>query len=217
MKDFFKYMAATVVGLIVFTLLTGVLGVMCIAGMIASESSAKDVSDNTVMVLNLSGVLNERSEESIMGQLSGSTVGNMGLDDILDAIKKAKNNDKIKGIYIEAGMFGADSYASMQAIRNALKDFKKSGKWIVAYGDVYTQGTYYIASVADKIFLNPSGQIDWHGLASQPIFLKDMLAKFGVKMQLAKVGTYKSAPEMFTADKMSDANREQVTAYISGI
>ena len=217
MKDFFKYMAATVVGLIVFTLLTGVLGVMCIAGMIASESSAKDVSDNTVMVLNLSGVLNERSEESIMDQLSGSTVGNMGLDDILDAIKKAKNNDKIKGIYIEAGMFGADSYASMQAIRNALKDFKKSGKWIVAYGDVYTQGTYYIASVADKIFLNPSGQIDWHGLASQPIFLKDMLAKFGVKMQLAKVGTYKSAPEMFTADKMSDANREQVTAYISGI
>ena len=210
-------MAATVVGLIVFTLLTGVLGVMCIAGMIASESSAKDVSDNTVMVLNLSGVLNERSEESIMDQLSGSTVGNMGLDDILDAIKKAKNNDKIKGIYIEAGMFGADSYASMQAIRNALKDFKKSGKWIVAYGDVYTQGTYYIASVADKIFLNPSGQIDWHGLASQPIFLKDMLAKFGVKMQLAKVGTYKSAPEMFTADKMSDANREQVTAYISGI
>ena len=161
MKDFFKYMAATVVGLIVFTLLTGVLGVMCIAGMIASESSAKDVSDNTVMVLNLSGVLNERSEESIMDQLSGSTVGNMGLDDILDAIKKAKNNDKIKGIYIEAGMFGADSYASMQAIRNALKDFKKSGKWIVAYGDVYTQGTYYIASVADKIFLNPSGQIDW--------------------------------------------------------
>lgn len=217
MKDFFKYMAATVVGLIVFTLLTGVLGVMCIAGMIASESSAKDVSDNTVMVLNLSGVLNERSEESIMDQLSGSTVGNMGLDDILDAIKKAKDNDKIKGIYIEAGMFGADSYASMQAIRNALKDFKKSGKWIVAYGDVYTQGTYYIASVADKIFLNPSGQIDWHGLASQPIFLKDMLAKFGVKMQLAKVGTYKSAPEMFTADKMSDANREQVTAYISGI
>ena len=102
MRDFLKYMAATVVGLIVFTLLTGVLGVMCIAGMIASESSAKDVSDNTVMVLNLSGVLNERSEESIMDQLSGSTVGNMGLDDILDAIKKAKDNDKIKGIYIEA-------------------------------------------------------------------------------------------------------------------
>ena len=125
MKDFFKYMAATVAGLIVFTLLTGVLGVMCIAGMIASESQAKDVSDNTVMVLNLSGMLNERSEDNFMDQLSGSTVGNIGLDDILDAIKKAKNNDKIKGIYIEAGMFGADSYASMQAIRNALKDFKK--------------------------------------------------------------------------------------------
>lgn len=143
MKDFFKYMAATVVGLIVFTLLTGVLGVMCIAGMIASESSAKDVSDNTVMVLNLSGVLNERSEESIMDQLSGSTVGNMGLDDILDAIKKAKNNDKIKGIYIEAGMFGADSYASMQAIRNALKDFKKSGKWIGLWRRIHTGHLLY--------------------------------------------------------------------------
>lgn len=168
------------------------------------------------MVLNLSGMLNERSEDNVMDKLSGNTVGNLGLEDIVDAIKKAKKNDKIKGIYIEAGMFGADSYASLQAIRNALKDFKKSGKWIVSYGDVYTQGTYYVASVADKVLLNPSGQVDWHGLASQPVFLKDMLAKFGVKMQLAKVGAYKSAPEMFTADKMSDPNREQVTAYLTG-
>lgn len=217
MKDFFKYMSATVVGLIVFTLLTGVIGTMCIVGMIASESSAKDVSDNSVMVLNLSGMLNERSESSLMDEIGGGTVGTIGLDDVLSAIKKAKDNDKIKGIYIEAGMLSADSYASLAAIRSALLDFKKSGKWIIAYGDVYTQGNYYVASVADKIFLNPSGQIDWHGIASQPIFLKDLMAKFGVKMQLAKVGTYKSAPEMFTADKMSDANREQVTAYINGI
>ena len=216
MKDFFKYMSATVVGLIVFTLLTGVIGTMCIVGMIASESSAKDVSDNSVMVLNLSGMLNERSESSLMDEIGGGTVGTIGLDDVLSAIKKAKDNDKIKGIYIEAGMLSADSYASLAAIRSALLDFKKSGKWIIAYGDVYTQGNYYVASVADKIVLNPSGQIDWHGIASQPIFLKDLMAKFGVKMQLAKVGTYKSAPEMFTADKMSDANRTQVSAYING-
>lgn len=210
-------MSATVVGLIVFTLLTGVIGAMCIVGMIASGSSAKDVSDNSVMVLNMSGMLDERSESSFMDELNGGTVGTIGLDDVLEAISKAKDNDKIKGIYIEAGMLSADSYASLAAIRNALLDFKKSGKWIVAYGDVYTQGTYYVASVADKVFLNPSGQIDWHGISSQPVFLKDLMAKFGVKMQLAKVGTYKSAPEMYTADKMSDANREQVTAYVNGI
>ena len=210
-------MSATVVGLIVFTLLTGVIGAMCIVGMIASGSSAKDVSENSVMVLNMSGILDERSESSFMDELNGGTVGTIGLDDVLEAIGKAKDNDKIKGIYIEAGMLSADSYASLAAIRNALLDFKKSGKWIVAYGDVYTQGTYYVASVADKVFLNPSGQIDWHGISSQPVFLKDLMAKFGVKMQLAKVGTYKSAPEMYTADKMSDANREQVTAYVNGI
>ena len=217
MKDFFKYMSATVVGLIVFTLITGIIGAMCIVGMIASGSSAKDVSDNSVMVINLSGMLNERSESTFMDEIGGNTVGTIGLDDVLAAIDKAESNDKIKGIYIEAGMLSADSYASLTAIRNALLDFKKSGKWIVAYGDVYTQGVYYVASVADKVFLNPSGQVDWHGIASQPIFLKDLMAKFGVKMQLAKVGAYKSAPEMFTADKMSDANREQVTAYINGL
>lgn len=217
MKDFFKYMSATVVGLIVFTLITGIIGAMCIVGMIASGNSAKDVSDNSVMVINLSGMLNERSESTFMDEIGGNTVGTIGLDDVLAAIDKAEGNDKIKGIYIEAGMLSADSYASLTAIRNALLDFKKSGKWIVAYGDVYTQGVYYVASVADKVFLNPSGQVDWHGIASQPIFLKDLMAKFGVKMQLAKVGAYKSAPEMFTADKMSDANREQVTAYINGL
>lgn len=217
MKDFFKYMSATVVGLIVFTLITGIIGAMCIVGMIASGSSAKDVSDNSVMVINLSGVLNERSESTFMDEIGGNTVGTIGLDDVLAAIDKAEDNNKIKGIYIEAGMLSADSYASLTAMRNALLDFKKSGKWIVAYGDVYTQGVYYVASVADKVFLNPSGQVDWHGIASQPIFLKDLMAKFGVKMQLAKVGAYKSAPEMFTADKMSDANREQVTAYINGL
>jgi len=217
MKDFLKYMAATVVGIIVFSILTGVLGLMCIVGMVASESSSKDVSDNTVMVLNLSGTLNERSEKTFMDQLNSNSINTIGLDDALNAIKKAKNNEKIKGIYIEAGMLSADSYASLKAMRDALLDFKKSGKWIVAYGDIYTQGTYYVASVANRIYLNPSGQVDWHGIASQPMFFKDLLAKFGVKMQLAKVGTYKSMPEMFTADKMSEPNREQVTVYINGL
>lgn len=217
MKEFIKNVGATVVGIFVFTILVGAIGMMSLVGMVASGSSAKDVADNTVFVINLEGQLQERSVDNPFSQYLGGAASTIGLDDLLDGIKKAKENDKIKGIYIEAGAFAPDSYASLQAVRKALVDFKKSGKWIVAYGDMYTQATYYVASVADKVYLNPSGQIDWHGLASQTMFLKDALAKFGVRMQLVKVGAYKSATEMFTGDKMSDANREQVTAFLGGI
>lgn len=212
-----KNVGATVVGIFVFTILLGAIGMMSLVGMVASGSSAKDVADNTVFVINLEGQLQERSVDNPFSQYLGGAASTIGLDDLLDGIKKAKENDKIKGIYIEAGAFAPDSYASLQAVRKALVDFKKSGKWIVAYGDIYTQATYYVASVADKVYLNPSGQIDWHGLASQTMFLKDALAKFGVQMQVVKVGAYKSATEMFTGDKMSDANREQVTAFLGGI
>ena len=185
--------------------------------MIASQETTKEVEENSILVLNLSGQMSERSEDNFLSQLQESSINNLGLDEMIEAIRKAKDNDKIKGIYIEAGAFSADSYASMQALRNALLDFKKSKKWIITYADTYTQGTYYISSVADKVYLNPQGQIDWHGLASEPIFVKDLLAKFGVKMQVVKVGTYKSATEMFTGEKMSDANREQTSAYLNSI
>lgn len=217
MGDFFKYVGATVVGLILFFVIAGIFGAMSLVGMIASSEATKSVKDNSVFVLNLSGAMSERSESSIRDQLMGQATGVIGLEDVLKAIEKAKDNDRIKGIYIEAGLFTPDSYAGLQEIRNALLDFKKSGKWIVSYADTYTQATYYLASVSDKIFLNPQGQVNWQGLASQPYFLKDLMAKFGVKMQLAKVGAYKSAPEIFTADKMSDPNREQVTAYVQGL
>ncbi len=216
MKQFFKMVFATMVGMLFFSILTMFLGVMCLIGMLSAGNSSVKLSDNSVVVLNLSGVLNERAESSVLSSLSGEGSG-IGLDDVLTAIRKAKDSEEVKGIYIEAGMFAADSYASVQAIRHALSDFKQSGKWIIAYADTYTQSSYYLASVADKIYLNPCGQIDWHGIASQPYFLKDLMAKFGVKMQLSKVGAYKSAPELFTADKMSDANREQVTAYVNGL
>ena len=216
MKDFFKMVFATMVGILLFFIIIGIFSVMCIMGIVASGSSVKSIDDNSVMVLNLTGSLDERGGGSLMARLQGESES-IGLDDVLSAIKKAQNNDDIKGIYIEAGMFSPDSYASLQAIRRALTEFKKSGKWIISYGDSYSQPTYYLASVADKVYINPEGMLDWHGIASQPYFLKDLMAKFGVKMQLAKVGTYKSAPEIFTADHMSDANREQVTAYINGI
>ncbi|MBR5687907.1 MAG: signal peptide peptidase SppA [Prevotella sp.] len=217
MKQFFKMVFATMVGMLLFGLLTMFIGIMCIIGMVSSGNSSVKLRDNSVVVMNLSGDLNERSEgNSLLSSLTGQG-GEIGLDDVLTAINKAKDDENVKGLYIEAGMFSADSYASVQAVRHALSEFKKAGKWIVAYADTYTQSSYYLASVADKVYLNPLGQIDWHGIASQPYFLKDLMAKFGVKVQLSKVGAYKSAPEMFTADKMSDSNREQVTAYVNGI
>ena len=209
MKDFLKYTAATIVGLLIFTIIIVAIGMMSIVGMIASGSSSAPISDNSVMVLSLNGTLEERSETDVMSSLMGGGTSSTGLDEVLNAIKKAKENDNIKGIYIEASAFSADSYASLQAIRKALVDFKKSGKWIVSYGDTYSQGTYYLASTADKVLMNPQG--------IQQMLLKDLLAKFGVKVQLSKVGAYKSAPEMFTADKMSEENREQITAYMNGI
>lgn len=215
MKNFFKQVLATVVGLIAFGAIVTFMGIISIVGMIASGDSTPEVSNNSVMVLNLSGVIDEQGQEDFLGTLTGNTMSNLGLDNMLSAIKKAKDNDKIKGIYIEAGISQA-GYATMQEIRNALLDFKKKGKWIVAYGDTYTQGTYYIASAADKVYLNPKGMIDWHGLGAQPQFYKDLMAKFGVRYQVVKVGTYKSFTETYTEDKMSDANRTQVSAYING-
>ena len=217
MKQFFKFVFASFVGMFLFSIVTGIFALITIAGMFASQDSTTAPEENSVLVLNLSGQLEERSENNFISQLQGSATSSIGLDNLLEGIRKAKENDNIKGIYIEAGAFAADSYASMQAVRNALLDFKKSKKWIIAYADTYTQGTYYMSSVADKVYLNPQGQIDWHGLASQPVFIKDFLAKFGVKMQVVKVGAYKSATEMFTGDKMSDANREQTSAYLNGI
>ena len=218
MKDFFKNVFATVVGIALFFAIVGFFGFISIIGMLASGDSAVKVKDNSVLVLNLKGALQERAEDDIMAQVMGEVNGaSIGLDDILEAISKAKDNDNVKGIYIESGVFGSDSPASNHAIREALLDFKKSGKWIVAYGDQYIQSAYYICSAADQVWINPLGEIDWHGLGSTPYYLKDVMAKFGVKVQLTKVGTYKSAPETFTSDHMSDANREQVTEYITGI
>ena len=217
MKQFLKYVLATVTGIVLVMVIMGVLGAISLVGMAAASAGNTQVNENSVFTLSLSGRLDERVANNPLSELTGQVSKNLGLDDILTAIKKAKDNEDIKGIYLEAGAFMADTPASAHAIREALLDFKKSGKWIIAYGDSYTQTTYYICSVADKLFLNPEGMVDWHGLSSSPYFVKDLLAKFGVKVQLCKVGKYKSAPEMMTADGMSEPNREQVTAYMNGI
>ena len=217
MKDFMKQAFATVVGILIFTVAMGIIGVISILGMVASTDSTPKVKDNSVLVLNLNGVMQERSQDDIYSFLTGGEVSSLGLDDLAEAIDKAKTDDNVKGIYIEAGMFAPDGPASVQALRNKLVEFKKSGKWIVAYGDQYTQSAYWLCSVADKVIVNPEGLIDWHGLCTETMYYKDFMAKFGVKMQIAKVGKFKSAVEPFFADKMSDANREQVSVYLNGI
>lgn len=212
-----KQAFATVVGILIFTVAMGIIGVISIVGMVASTDSTPKVADNSVLVLNLNGVMQERSEDDIYGLLTGGEMSSLGLDDLAEAIDKAKTDDNVKGIYIEAGMFAPDGPASVQALREKLVEFKKSGKWIVAYGDQYTQSAYWLCSVADKVIVNPEGMIDWHGLCTETMYFKDLMAKFGVKMQIAKVGKFKSAVEPFFADKMSDANREQISVYLNGI
>ena len=212
-----KQAFATVVGILIFTVAMGIIGVISILGMVASTDSTPKVKDNSVLVLNLNGVMQERAEDDLYGFLTGGEVSSLGLDELTEAIDKAKADDNVKGIYIEASMFAPDGPASVQALRNKLVEFKKSGKWIVAYGDQYTQSAYWLCSVADKVIVNPEGIVDWHGLCTETMYFKDLLAKFGVKMQIAKVGKFKSAVEPFFADKMSDANREQISVYLNGI
>lgn len=215
MKDFFKYTAATVVGIIVFTIVCVALSVMSIVGMVASSSATQAVEKNSVLVLKLNGSIDEQGTDNTIGKLTGNYTPSTGLNDILSAIKKAKEEENIKGIYIDAGVLSTD-YATLQEIRSALENFRKSGKKIIAYADTYSQGSYYLASVADKIYLNPIGMVDWHGVGAKPVFLKDMLAKFGVKFQVVKVGTFKSATETYTEEHMSDANRLQTKMFLDG-
>ncbi len=217
MKDFFKNVLATAVGVLLVGFITGFFMVVSLVGMALSQSETAPVADNSVLVLRLTGSLSERANDDVLASMFGDRIPKLGLATMTEAIRQAKESDKVKGIYIEAGAFAPDSYASLAAIRRELEEFRKAGKWIVAYGDSYTQGAYYLASVADKVYLNPQGQVDWHGLGSEPVFVKDLLAKLNVRMQVAKVGTYKSATEMFTGEKMSDADRQQTTAYLTGI
>ena len=216
MKDFLKMTFATVVGLLVAGFILIIFGTMSLVGMVMSSETEVTVKDNSVLLLDLKGVITERYEKTPFDDFLGDNNVKVGLDDVLSSIEKAKNNNKIKGIYINAEMFACGT-ASLQEIRKALIDFKESGKFIVAYGGAYSQGAYYLASAADKVIVNPSGIISWHGVSANTMFLKDILSKVGVEMQIFRVGTYKSAVEPFIATEMSPANREQTMAFASSI
>lgn len=217
MKDFLKYVLATIVGIICTGFIMGMMSLFMFIVMAISSSDTPSVKNGTVLRIQLSGTLNERAKENPFAQyLNNDIAQTQGLDDIITAIKTAQTSDKIRGIYLEGGTLISDM-ATAQELRKALVDFKKSKKFILAYADNYSQGSYYIASAADKVLVNPSGIVDWHGLASQPIFFTDLLKKVGVKMQVFKVGTYKSAVEPYILTKMSDANREQVSSFVGDI
>ena len=216
MKDFLKFTLATVTGIIISSVVLFFISILVVFSMVSSSESETQVRKNSVMMLDLNGTLTERSQENPLDFLMKEDYKTYGLDDILSSIRKAKENEDIKGIYIQATSLGA-GFASLEEIRDALKDFKESGKFIVAYGDTYTQNLYYLSSVADKVLLNPQGMLEWRGLAATPMFFKDLLEKIGVEMQIFKVGTYKSAVEPFISTEMSPANREQVNVYLSSI
>lgn len=216
MKHFFKNVLSTVVGIFVAMALLSLLGLFSIFGIAAISSAPSQVDDNSVLMLDLKGSINERSQEDPWSAIIGNdAMQSQGLDDIITAISMAKDEKKVKGIYIKAGTFTGARPATLKAIRRALIDFKKSGKFVVAYGDTYTQGAYYLCSVADSVLINPQGMIDWCGLSSQVVYYKDLLDKIGVEMQIVKVGTYKSAVEPYILNEMSEANREQISTYCS--
>ena len=213
MKDFFKNVFATMLGLFLFGIVMSFMGLMCLIGIIASSSSTTKIEDNSVLVLKLDGSMTEQEEENMMNSLQG--ISSLSFEGTMKAIKKAKDDDKVAGIYLEAGQFGAD-LAQAEEIEKALLDFRKSGKWIIAYGENYSTLGYYLASTANKIYLNKDGMIEWSGIGGEKVYYKNLLAKVGIKFVTTKVGKYKSAVEQLTADNISDADREQTQRYLDG-
>lgn len=217
MKDFIKNTIAATLGTIVGFMFLSFCGLLFIILLAVSGSSIPSLSPNSVLKIELNGALEERYESSPLDELLGEDYPTLGLEQILNSISRAAKDKNIKAIYLDAGSLTQATPAMAEEIRLALADFQKSGKPIISYGDNYTQTNYYICSVADRIILNPSGQISWQGLVSEPIFFKELLQRIGVKMQIFRVGSYKSAVEPFTNTEMSEANREQIQSYLGSI
>ncbi|MDB5285873.1 MAG: signal peptide peptidase SppA [Mucilaginibacter sp.] len=217
MKQFFKFVLATIVGIIIVS----ILSVFFIAGIIAFASSDKavEVDSNSLLHIKINYDIKERTPNNPFagfGFLGIDGEKSVGLNDILANIKKAKTDDNIKGIFLDES-YMMSGQATTEEIRNALIDFKKSGKFLIAYSEIYTQGFYYLASVADKVYINPKGFFEFKGFSSEVTFLKGALDKLGIEAQIIKVGTYKSAVEPLILTKMSDANRLQVTSYLGSL
>ncbi|MFD0792275.1 signal peptide peptidase SppA [Mucilaginibacter litoreus] len=217
MKQFLKFVLATVVG-ITLVFIVGFLILLGIIGVAGSDKTI-EVDSNSVLYIKFDYAITERTPNNPLNNLPFLGLDkprDLGLNDILASIRKAKNDDHIKGIFLDES-YMMNGQATTEEIRNALIDFKKSGKFLVAYSEIYTQGFYYLASVADKVYINPKGIFEFRGFSSEITFLKGALDKLGIEAQVIKVGTYKSAVEPFVLTKMSDANRMQVTSYLNSM
>lgn len=222
MKPFIKTTLAATLGVILASIIGSILGIILLVGIASSTEKKPSIEENSILTLNLNGSLMEHGSEDPFASFSavfngGDDNSSLGLDEILKAIKHAKSNDNIKGIYLKTGLLQA-GVASFEEIRLALEDFKESGKFVYAYIEqTCEQGAYYISSVADSIFMNPSGSLGLYGMSATPVFYTDVLKKIGVEPQIFKVGTYKSAVEPYLNTKMSEASKEQTVSYMNCI
>jgi protease IV len=220
MKQFFKFMFASMIGTFITIMLASIISMLIFFGMLTSIiSSASEGSKDKIVKVESNSVLHVKLNYEIADRTSNNPFENfnfqtfkasenLGLDKILKSIHKAKDDENIKGIYLDLTSIDG-GMATLEEIRNALVDFKKSGKWIISYSEIYTQGTYYLASISDKIYLNPAGIVEHRGLSSELMFFKNALEKLEVEMQIIRHGKFKSAVEPYMLEKMSDANREQ--------
>jgi protease-4 len=215
MRQFFKYVFATIVGIKLFVIFSLVIVIGIVA--IASKEKPPTIADKSVLKIDLNYDIPEHTTDN---PFAGMSITNLkprkalGLNDILASIEKAKTDDKIKGIYLEMGI-NENGFATLESIRNALIDFKEKGKFVYAYGQVVTQKSYYVSSVADKIYVNPSGGMELKGFGREIMYYKGMFDKLGIEVQDFHCGSFKSAIEPFLRTNMSDANRQQLL-YIYG-
>ena len=222
-RKFWRVVLGSMVGFVLASIITSILGILMFLGMIATVqktassamSSTTNVKDNSVLYVDLSPSISERAVE-IPFSFGDYMDESLGLDNILTAIKAAAGDAKIKGIYLKSQTVSA-SPASAKAIRDALMEFKKSGKFIYAYSDVYTQNGYYMATVADKVMLNPTGDMNFRGYAFQLMFYKNLIDKMDIDVQIFRHGQFKSAVEPYFLDKMSEANREQMSTLANSL
>ncbi|MGC9374464.1 MAG: signal peptide peptidase SppA [Bacteroidales bacterium] len=219
MKSFFKYVLATIVGIILSSILMFFIFLGSIGAMISSQDQPVKIDEHTVLHIELSSPIADRSNKNPMENFdfeSFQPVNQLGLNDILANIKKAKEDENIDGIYLDFTLIPA-GMATIEEIRSALIDFKASGKFIISFADTYTQSTYYLASIADKVYLNPEGLISWTGMRSEIMFFKEALEKIGIEAQIIRHGKFKSAVEPFMYKQMSPENREQIMTYMGSI
>ncbi len=219
MRQFFKFMFATIAGIFVSTILLVLITIGLVASLASSDEHKEEVKSNSILQISLDYMITERSAKNSFEGIelfSDESEKKCGLNDLVKSIRYAAEDEKIKGIYLNLSI-SPNSYATLEEVRDALLDFKKSKKFIVAYGEVMEEHSYYLASVADKIYLNPSGELLINGFSYSEPYLKNMFEKIGVEPILIRHGKYKSAGEPLIADKMSEENKHQIEVYAGGI